>query len=174
MKYFVTLDKNREFEIDAELFDKGYKIKVGKNTYLIDILWTTDDVSFTAIVNNKPYPVSAKWIGTELTGVFLNRPFSFSIEDVDDNMLRKIAIETTSSQPEASVKSPLSGVVTRVEVENGAFVKEQDPILVIEAMKMENVFTAPRDGYVKTIYVKPNEQVKTDQLLYIFEVKDNV
>jgi biotin carboxyl carrier protein len=169
MKYFVTLDKNREYEIDVEPFDKSSKIKVGQNTYIIDVLWTTDEVSFVALVNNKPYPVAAKWIGSELTGVFLNRPFSFLIEDIDDNMLRKISVDTQSQVSDNVVKSPLSGVVTRIIAEANSHVQTGDPILIIEAMKMENVFNAPCDGRVTKILVKPNEQVKPEQLLYIFE-----
>jgi hypothetical protein len=81
VKYFVTLDKNREFQIDIEQLEKNYKVKVGQKTYIIDILWTTDEVSFVALVDNKPYPIAAKWTGKELQGIFLNRPFSFLIVD---------------------------------------------------------------------------------------------
>jgi len=54
-------------------------------------------------------------------------------------------------------------------VEQGAEVKEGDYLVVLEAMKMENTLTAPRDGVVKSISVIKGETVDKNQLLIEME-----
>ena len=61
--------------------------------------------------------------------------------------------------------SPIQGTVLRVAVEQGAHVSAGDLICVIEAMKMENEITAPRDGTVQELAVKTGETVRIGQRL---------
>jgi biotin carboxyl carrier protein len=48
-------------------------------------------------------------------------------------------------------------------------VKEDDPILILEAMKMENVINSPRDGVIKSIKVNQGDTVEKNALLIEFE-----
>ena len=57
------------------------------------------------------------------------------------------------------VKAPLPGVVTKINVSTGQKVKRGQPVLVLEAMKMENNITAEQDGEVTGICVKPGDSV---------------
>ena len=171
MKYFVTLDGKKEYEIDIEEFGKKFKTKIENKAYTIEILWTRDDVSFVALVNNRSYVVAAKLVNNKLEGLFLNRPFSFLVEDVDDNLMRKIAAKSIKALPETVVKSPFNGVVTRVAANQGVKIRKDDPVLIIESMKMENVFAAPADGIVANIMVKQGETVTKDQVLFSIDTK---
>ena len=63
------------------------------------------------------------------------------------------------------VKAPIPGLINRVLVETGAKVESGDPILVLEAMKMENEIRAPRSGTVQSISVKPGQTVKLGEML---------
>jgi acetyl-CoA/propionyl-CoA carboxylase, biotin carboxylase, biotin carboxyl carrier protein len=64
-----------------------------------------------------------------------------------------------------ALTSPIQGTVLRVAVEPGAAVAAGDLICVIEAMKMENEITAPRDGIVQDLPIKPGQTVKTGEPL---------
>ncbi|MGB8031644.1 MAG: biotin/lipoyl-containing protein [Terracidiphilus sp.] len=66
-------------------------------------------------------------------------------------------------------RSPVMGLVIKVNVEQGQAVKAGELMLVLEAMKMETNVTAPRAGTVKSVCVKPGDPVKMDQLLLEFE-----
>lgn len=73
---------------------------------------------------------------------------------------------------EASVKeimAPMPGLVLRIEVKEGDEVEEGDSLLVLEAMKMENIIKSPGAGVVKTIVVNPSDAVDKNQLLVEFE-----
>jgi 3-methylcrotonyl-CoA carboxylase alpha subunit len=58
-----------------------------------------------------------------------------------------------------SVTAPLPGVIKSVRVRPGQQVSQGDELLVIEAMKMDNIIRASRDGTVETIHVNEGHQV---------------
>ena len=64
--------------------------------------------------------------------------------------------------------SPMPGLIVSVEVEVGREVKAGETLMVIEAMKMQNILKAERDGVVKTVGAKPGESVAADEVLVEF------
>lgn len=66
-------------------------------------------------------------------------------------------------------RSPLAGVVSEVNVEVGQEVEVEQPVLVLEAMKMFTTITSPVAGKVKSIDVAVGTAVKQGQLLIEFE-----
>lgn len=67
------------------------------------------------------------------------------------------------------VRAPLAGSIFDVLVEPGAKVQEDDELLVIEALKMENLVYAPVAGTVKEIRVKKGDKVDEDAVLLVIE-----
>ena len=63
----------------------------------------------------------------------------------------------------------MPGLILDIHVKEGQEVKEDDALLILEAMKMENVLTSPRDGIIKSISVSKNDTVDKNQLLIEFE-----
>src|SRR5437879_1100978 len=74
--------------------------------------------------------------------------------------------ETGGNVDEAKVcRSPVAGVVLRVNSQPGQQLQPNDLMLVLEAMKMETNVTAPVPGKVKAVTVKPGDAVKVNQIL---------
>ncbi len=71
-----------------------------------------------------------------------------------------------------SIVAPMPGLVSAVRAANGATVRKGDPLLVLEAMKMEHVLTAPRDGVVAEVLVAGGDQVTDGTLLLRLEAGD--
>jgi biotin carboxyl carrier protein len=67
------------------------------------------------------------------------------------------------------VVAPMPGTVMKIIVEVGDFVKEDDELLIIEAMKMENPIVAVADGTVMAIMVKEKDKVQANQVLVVLE-----
>ncbi len=66
------------------------------------------------------------------------------------------------------IESPLPGSVFKIVVSPGQAVKKGDTLLIIEAMKMENELSAPRDGVVSSIVTSVGAMISTgDPLLYL-------
>ena len=68
-----------------------------------------------------------------------------------------------------SLTSPLPGVIKDVKVKAGDAVKENDPVIVMEAMKMETVVSSPVDGTVKEVLVSANQSVQQGEVLVTFD-----
>ena len=66
-------------------------------------------------------------------------------------------------------RSPVSGIVNRVNVAPGQTIAENELIMVIEAMKMETNVTAPRSGIVKSVRVAAGDSAKINQILVELE-----
>ena len=66
---------------------------------------------------------------------------------------------------DGDITSPMPGSVIAVHVEAGAPVTKGQPLVVVEAMKMEHTLTAPLDGTVAELLVRVGQQVKVDELL---------
>ena len=66
------------------------------------------------------------------------------------------------------VLSPMPGLVVAVEVVEGQHVSAGQTLLVIEAMKMQNIIRAERDGVLKTLNAKTGDSVSADEILAEF------
>lgn len=67
------------------------------------------------------------------------------------------------------IRAPLAGIVVSVLVEPGAKVDADDELLVIEAMKMENLVYSPCAGAVTTIKVKAGDRIEAGDLLLVID-----
>eukprot|EP01116_Phalansterium_solitarium_P015671 TRINITY_DN3483_c0_g1_i1.p2 TRINITY_DN3483_c0_g1~~TRINITY_DN3483_c0_g1_i1.p2 ORF type:complete len:724 (-),score=352.85 TRINITY_DN3483_c0_g1_i1:299-2413(-) len=77
--------------------------------------------------------------------------------------------EKTSTVSEKEVLSPMPGKISSIAVKPGQKVTAGQELLVVEAMKMQNVLRAPSDAVVKSVLVKPNDNVLVDAQLIVFE-----
>ena len=66
-------------------------------------------------------------------------------------------------------RSPVAGIVVRVNAQLGQQIQANDPLLVLEAMKMETNITSPVAGKVKAINANVGDGVQVGQVLVEFE-----
>ena len=62
-------------------------------------------------------------------------------------------------------RSPLAGAIVSVPAEVGHFLRKDDPVAVIEAMKMQTTIGAPVEGLVQEVAVSPGDSVKPGQMI---------
>jgi len=72
------------------------------------------------------------------------------------------------SDSEKAVRSPMPGLVVSIAVSESQEIKAGETLAVIEAMKMENILRAERDGVIKAIRVKPGDSVAVDAVIVEF------
>jgi biotin carboxyl carrier protein len=75
--------------------------------------------------------------------------------------------EPSISTDESPIVAPLPGIVLRYEVEVGVQVQAGDPVVVLEAMKMENTLPSPVAGTVRALSLEPGATVAKDDILAI-------
>ena len=77
------------------------------------------------------------------------------------------AVSTSASVGAASVKAPMPGRIVRVLVGVGDRVAARQPVVVIEAMKMENELRSPREGIVTHVLATPGAAVESGAVLVV-------
>jgi len=87
-----------------------------------------------------------------------------------DGVVARVVPESTAASAapasvEREVRAPMTGRVVKVAVAAGAAVKAREPLVVLEAMKMEYRLTAPRDGVVETVTCAEGERVDLGRVL---------
>lgn len=91
--------------------------------------------------------------------------YEISISDELDLLIEKMGLSLGGTLKVNDINAPMPGLILDVGVQAGDAVKGGDPLLVLEAMKMENTLTAPRDGVVKSVLVEKGQTVNKNQLL---------
>ncbi|QXU40893.1 acetyl-CoA carboxylase biotin carboxyl carrier protein subunit [Pedobacter sp. D749] len=94
--------------------------------------------------------------------------YQISIEDQFDVLLKQLGLDNLAANKVSEIKAPMPGLVLKVLVEENAEVKKGDNLLVLEAMKMENILKSSTDGVVKKILIKQGDKVEKNQILVQF------
>lgn len=94
--------------------------------------------------------------------------YSLTIKDQFDQLLAQLGMDNLAASKVLQVKAPMPGLVLNVLVNEGDEVKKGDSLLVLEAMKMENMIKSPTDGTVKKIEIKQGDKVEKNQVLISF------
>ncbi len=93
----------------------------------------------------------------------------FSVKDRNDELLSRFGIQAFPTPKVNELRSPMPGLVLKIMVQPGDQLKKGDTMLVLEAMKMENVLKAPADVAVKQILAQPGQAVEKNAVLIKFE-----
>ena len=95
--------------------------------------------------------------------------YRLKISDHYQRLVQQLGLHVGGSQKMNAVKAPMPGLVLNIMVEPGQVVQKGDPLLILEAMKMENVIKAAGDGQVKAVRVQKGAAVDKGQLLLEME-----
>ncbi|MBI3511745.1 MAG: biotin/lipoyl-binding protein [Bacteroidetes bacterium] len=108
--------------------------------------------------------VAAKTLTVKVNG----HSYSLNIKDKYDELLHSLGMDKLHSAKVNELKAPMPGLVLDVVVNEGQLVKKGDALVVLEAMKMENILKSPADVTVKKISVKKGTAVEKNQVLVLF------
>lgn len=97
-----------------------------------------------------------------------NRLAEVTIKDKFELLLEKLGMNGTLLTQMKEIKAQMPGLILEIKVNPGDEVKKGDPILVLEAMKMENILKSPGAGIVKSVRVKTGDSVEKNQVLILF------
>ncbi len=159
---------------------KSYKLSVNQE-FIFDIkeneLQRFDAIplanqKFHVLKDYKPNSVeviSADFSSKKYTIKVNNSIYEVAIANELDQLITSMGIEKGRTKVVNAIKAPMPGLILEINVSVGQEVKTNDPLLILEAMKMENSFLSPRDGIIKSISVEKGNAVEKGQLLIEFE-----
>lgn len=133
----------------------------------VDIKLREDPNGFSYIVwKNKKYMLDVIEKNQNRYTVMLNGVWhSFTVETPISYKRRKFLEQQAESSSLVAIEAPMPGKIIDILVEEGAEVKEGEPIIILEAMKMQNEISSHVTGVIKTIPVKKNDSVMKDDVL---------
>jgi biotin carboxyl carrier protein len=94
--------------------------------------------------------------------------YQLDVKDKFDELLKSLGFDNLNARKVNEIKAPMPGLVLDLQVNEGDTIKKGDAVLVLEAMKMENIIKSPVDGVVKKINVKKGVAVEKNQVLIHF------
>jgi biotin carboxyl carrier protein len=97
-----------------------------------------------------------------------NRVFTTELKDKFDLLLEKMGMNASASAKINSIKAPMPGLIIDLRIQSGDSVMVGDQLLILEAMKMENIIKSPGEGVVKNVKVKKGDSVEKGQVLIEF------
>ncbi len=159
----ATINGKKEFTVE------------GTNLNGEAVAWDLIEVregTFHIIKDNKSYNATLISYNPEDKTMVLNvngNDYEIAIKDKNDLLLQQLGISAKSSSAVQSIKAPMPGLIINVSVNVGDEVKKGDTLLILEAMKMENVIKSPRDGKIKKVNVQLRNPVEKNQVMLEFE-----
>lgn len=98
-----------------------------------------------------------------------HRPHQTSVRDERDQLLAEWGFTGQNALEQRELTAPMPGLVLSVLVSEGDTVETGQPLLVLEAMKMENELRAEMSGTVRAVRVQPGDAVTKQHVLIEFE-----
>ncbi|WMJ75270.1 biotin/lipoyl-containing protein [Cytophagaceae bacterium ABcell3] len=132
--------------------------QTGPNTY--HIIWSGKSYNTEVVSYDKPTK--------RLTLKINNSIYELNVKDELDELLEKMGLNKAISNVVNEVKAPMPGLILDILVNEQSEVKKGDPVIVLEAMKMENIIKSPSDGVIKSINVTKGESVEKNKVLFQF------
>ena len=168
--YSITVNKNKTFKTELRLSGNEFEGTLDGVLIKGDFI-KINAFQFHFIYNSKSYNVDVHKINAEEKTLVLkinSVKFSLSIKDKYDELLHKLGLDQLATKKAGDIKAPMPGMVLSILVNEGDQVKKGDALLVLEAMKMENILKSPTDGTIKKISAIKGTAVEKNQLLIQF------
>ena len=159
ISYKVKVNDKSEFEVTSQDISALDSVKVSNQSYHI----LDNNTSYKAEIlasnfNKKSYTVNIN-----------NNNYTVNIENDLDQLIKSLGFEIGASKKVNEIKAPMPGLILDVMVKPGDQVSVDTPLLILEAMKMENSILSPREGIIKSVSGGKDTTVDKGELLIEFE-----
>jgi biotin carboxyl carrier protein len=166
MEYTVTIqDKTLHLQQSASTFKVDGVEMADK-----DFLWIKEGQSAMIKIQHQHYRINIiKMEGKMLMLTINGKQTEVNIADSMDILLQELGMDKMFQKGVEDLKSPMPGLVLKVMTQVGEVVKKGSPLIILEAMKMENVIKAPSDVVIKEILVKEKDAIEKNKVMIRFE-----
>lgn len=163
--YKATVNKQ-----DFNIVNSNNQLVVDDNIIDWDLIKISNDC-FHLLIKNESY--RAEVIKADpITKLFVlkinGKIYTVELKDKFDLLLEKMGLNNGLSGKANNIKAPMPGLIVDLRVKPGDNVKPGDALLILEAMKMENLIKATAESVVKSVKVAKGDSVEKNQILIEF------
>ena len=161
MIYEVTIE-SKTHRVELVRQGSGWSCKLDGRDFPFDVVPLQSGL-LSVLVEGRSYEVRQETAGAETSIVVGNECFNVTVRDPRSLRSRRGAGD--SSQGPKKIVAPMPGKIVRIVAPAGTEVEAGQPVVVIEAMKMQNELKSPKKGKVKKINVNEGAAVEAGQTL---------
>lgn len=164
--YKISVNDTHTFEIERE----KNQVRINGELLQWDVQPVNENV-FHIICRARSYTVEivrADYTAKSFVLKVNGQTYRLQASNEFDLLLEKLGMSASQTTQITEIKAPMPGLILSVPVTEGQTVQKGDVLVILEAMKMENVIKSPTDGTVKTIKVTKGESVEKNQVLVSF------
>ena len=166
--YFLTINK-KKYPIKIKDEKNSIKILYKNSLFILKSSWNLYDGLIEVQINKKKYLLQFDKFRNHFSISYLDYSIDFDFSDETTAKFAKHMLEEEKADLSKYLLAPMPGKIISVNVKEGQKIKTGENLLVLEAMKMENLITADKDVKIKKINIKNNDAVEVDQILIEFD-----
>lgn len=166
-KLYTLSSEKKKFSFPIPLKDK---IRIGKRDYVVQL--KADDKYGTYILwKNRKYPVEIiRSRQNKFEILFNDISYTFTVETPFSIQRMKVLSTRKGKTEKEFLKAPMPGKIIDIMVREGSNVLRGEPLMILEAMKMQNEIQSPINGQILKVHAKPNTNVMKDDMLIEIKV----
>jgi biotin carboxyl carrier protein len=161
-KLYALSSENRKYSFSIPL---KQSIKIGKRDYEVKL--KADDKLGTYILwKNRKYPVEIVRSSQNKYEILFNDiSYTFTVETPFSLQRKKVLDSRRGKVEQEIIKAPMPGKIIDVLVREGSTVLRGEPVVILEAMKMQNEILSPVNGVITKVSARANTNVMKDDVL---------
>jgi biotin carboxyl carrier protein len=164
VKYFARIGNNEyEVEIDAG------KVLLDGEPVDVDIVRSGLPELYSVLFGGKSHEMLITSDRFNYTVTLRSEQFQVQVQDERSRRLNQARKMPTLPDGELAITAPIPGLVVKALVNPGDAVEEGQPLIILEAMKMENEIRSTRSGVAKAVMVSPGQRVEQNAVLIVLD-----
>jgi biotin carboxyl carrier protein len=164
MKYYTRVDST-EYEVEIN----GENILLNGEPVNVDLMRSGAAELYSVLFGGRSYEMLVNSDRFNYTINVRGVQFQVQVEDERARRMNRARRLPTLPDGELAITAPIPGLVVRVLVAEGDAIEEGQPVVLLEAMKMENELRAVRGGIVRSVLVAGGQRVDQNAPLLILE-----
>ena len=145
---FITDNKKESFSFE-KTSDNQFLLRLQHKVYLVD--------NVTVNGQNVEFTLDGNWV-------------SVGVRDEQMLLLDRLGFKSALGAGKGQLNAPMPGKILEILCNTGDQVNQGDPVIILEAMKMENELKSPADGIIKSIKVTTGQSVEKNEFLLEVEI----
>lgn len=165
MKFETNIDDSTQI-VEIELKEKAFKVGELEGNYE----FTFQNGRYLLRVGTNLYKIdNVQYDGTTIQFSMNGVLYSADVKDEQDLLLDRLGFKTNDAAAEGLLKAPMPGKILDILVNEGDEVEKDQPLAILEAMKMENELKAPISGKIASIFTETGNSLEKNAAILEIE-----